>query len=339
MYYDLVQTYVCFAFLATFVLGWETQLICDPFMGSEIETDECSQAMFQIHDIVRADSGPSEAIRRRLFSRNHGDDLSTLPQSFVHGGCAIGVDLEGMSGLAVASSWDSLYEDVETLVTKCVKSPGPTLQRGFGGYYKINGFTFVVANPATVDTRGTQLARPVHRAPSSHDLSLTISIRAELLVMRLRDIITCVIPVQGGVASFSSDPYNDILVRQQGPWLLSGGTWVHTSDWFENQSIVLDEGWLLFRSLRPNSHCFPVYFPDAFPGSSVQPPGAQHEIYLGGVWLSDGIHWRPCQARKINIMKGLSFQWEWILIRGPGLRPESNMPSHALPGSAAHRAR
>ncbi|MCJ1290506.1 hypothetical protein MMC34_002045 [Xylographa carneopallida] len=338
MYNDLLHIYLGFAFITTFVLGWETQLICDPFMGTNINSDHCSQALLKIHDVVLADSSPNLEFRRRLFTRNNGDHSAMLPQSFVYGSCAIGVDLEGMSGLAIASTWNSLYEKVETLLTGCVRSPGPALQRGFGGYYKNDGFTFVVANPATIDTRGTQLVSSADRAPSDHDLTMTISIRAELRVMRSRDIVTCVIPgqIQGGLAPFTQDTYNGVLVRQQGPWLLSGGTWVSRPHWYLDQEILLGEGWLLFRSLRPESQCFPVYFPDSFSGATVQPEGAQREIFLGGAWLSEGVHWRPCKARKLDIIKGLSFQWEWILIRGPGIRPETKAPPHYLPGSTVH---
>ncbi|MCJ1377616.1 hypothetical protein MMC17_000711 [Xylographa soralifera] len=340
MHCDLSQMYIVFAFAATLVLGWETQLICDPYMGSDIIADDCSQAMFQLHDIVLADSDPNEPLRRRLFTRNSEDHQSKLPQSFVHGSCAIGVDLEGMSGLAIASTWDLFYEAAETLVTKCVKSTSSLLYRGFGGYYKIEGFTFVIANPATVDTRGTHLGHPAYQAPSDHDLSLTISIRAELVVMRSRDIVACPIPgrIHGGIASFSPDTFEGILVRQQGPWLLSGGTWVYRPEWYLDQTMLIGNGWVLYRSMRPTSHCFPLYFPESFHGSSIQSPGTQEEILLGGIWLAEGVHWSPCNARKINIMKGLSFQWEWILIRGPEYHPETNVPSHSLPSSAIHEA-
>ncbi|MCJ1437296.1 hypothetical protein MMC27_006682 [Xylographa pallens] len=330
MYYDLPHIYVVFAVVGTLVFGWETKLICDPFMGIDINADHCSQAMLQIHDIILKDTSPGRAVRRRLFTRNSGDVLSMLPHSFVHASCAIGVDLDGMSGLAIASTWDSLYKAVETLVATCVRSPGTEFQRGFGGYYNIDGFTFVIANPATLDTSGTALETPADRAPSNNDLSMAISIRAELFVMRSRDVVAQLIPghIQGGLAPFSSDTYNEILVRQQGPWLLTGNTWVYRPQWFTDQEILQNNGWLLFRTLRPFSRCFPLYWPKAFQGSSIQPPGAQEEILLAGVWLSEGFRWRPCRARKIDMLKALSFQWEWILIRAPGHRPETNAPSH-----------
>ncbi|MCJ1420555.1 hypothetical protein MMC32_006912 [Xylographa parallela] len=331
MYYDLSHICIVFAFVGTLVLGWETKLICDPFIGSDINADHCSQAMLQIHDIILKDSSPDRAVRRRLFTRNNGDVLSMLPHNFVHASCAIGVDLDGMSGLAIASTWNSLNKEVETLVETCVRSPGAEFQRGFGGYYNIDGFTFVIANPVTVDTSGTALASTADRAPSNNDLSMTISIRAELFVMRMRDVVARLIPgeIQGGLAPISPDTYNEILVRQQGPWLLTGGTWVYRPQWFADREILQNSGWLLFRTLRPFSRCPPLYLPNSFHGSSIQLPGAQEEFPLAGIWLSEGVRWHPCRSRKFNILKALSFQWEWILIRAPGYHPETNAPPHS----------
>ncbi|MCJ1283428.1 hypothetical protein MMC26_002757 [Xylographa opegraphella] len=338
MYSDLLQLYISFVFGAKFVLGWETKLLCDPFIGVDIVTDHCSQAMSFMHDIVLADSSPNQGFRRRLFTRDNGDHPSQLPQSFTYGSCAIGVDLDGMSGLAVASTWDALYEKVGTLLTECVKTSDPVFQRKFGGYYKIDGFTFVVANPATVITSGTCLASPPYRGPADNDLSMTISMRAEDLAMRSKDIVTRLIPgkIQGGLAPFSSDTYKGVLVRQQGPWLLSGDTWVPKPDLVSDQEFLHTGGWILFRSMRPYSHCFPLYFPDLFAGSSILPSEGQQEIHLRGAWLAEGVRWRRCRARQMNIIKGLSFQWEWILINAPGAQIEADVPSPHISRSAIH---
>ncbi|MCJ1400493.1 hypothetical protein MMC11_003699 [Xylographa trunciseda] len=317
MYYGFSPTYIVLTLVIKLAFGWQTELRCDPFLGVDIDPDDCAQALLLIHDIAVADTDGQPRVR--LFARDGRDLGSKLPHGFEHGSCVIGVDLEGMSGLHITSTWSSFHSEAETLVEKCIKAHSPDRQRGFGGHYKLNGFTFVVANPAIVDTQGTPLAT-TDPPPLDTDLSTTLSRRAEAAVTAERDLITFYLDgnIQGGVATFSLNTFQGVLVRQQGPWLLSGGTWVPKPQWFFDPAILSSTSWLLYRSLRPRTKYFPRYYPAPYEGASIQPLGSQEQIPMGGLWLSEGAFWRPILGEKINILKTLSYQWEWVLVRGPG---------------------
>jgi len=87
--------------------------------------------------------------RSTLVDRQH-----VLPQGFVSGSCAIGVDLPSHTPDSRLSSWSVQADGIETLINTCVEP------LGVGGSFVHRELEFIITNPAAGITEGTCLAPP-----------------------------------------------------------------------------------------------------------------------------------------------------------------------------------
>ena len=82
------------------------------------------------------------------------DSSHILPQGFVSGSCAIGIDLLSHTPDSRLSSWRVQVEGIEGLINMCVEP------FGMGGSFVHRGLEFIITNPTAGISEGTCLAPP-----------------------------------------------------------------------------------------------------------------------------------------------------------------------------------
>lgn len=291
--------------------------VCDPFFGNGLRPLNCHDALEAFREFAQ---GEISSPRRRLFTRDNsaGDSLNHLPRGFSRGDCAIGVDLSGMSGTAITSDWNTLYNRITDLVRQCVLSRGLS----YGGYGKLDGFTFVVARPSTVSLSGTVLSTMTQHLSAvpdgADDLTITLLTRVQANAHYTANYCPPVFtnfPFSNFPPAVFAKDWNGIIVRQQGPWLLRRGIWTFHAAWFSNLDWASQNEWLLFRGVMPWFAFVPPGPPPLMLGDAYLYSRDGARVPLGGAWVSKGGVWRPIYG-VLGTHMALSRGQNWLMFKG-----------------------